>query len=46
MNKKYTVPAIADDNLVYFGQRVELYFASAMVAGGMTDKKLLKRGYF
>lgn len=40
MNK---VPDIANDNLLYFGERVEPYFASAMVAGGLVNKEQLKQ---
>lgn len=40
MNK---VPDISNDNLIYFGERVEPYFASAMVAGGLVNKMNLER---
>ena len=40
MNELYK---IANNNLIYFGERVEPYFASNIVAGGMENTRLLKR---
>jgi phosphohistidine swiveling domain-containing protein len=36
---------IPDDDIVYFGQRVEPFFASSVVAGGLCDADNLKRRF-
>ncbi len=41
--KMSSIPSFSNDNLVYFGQRVEPYFASSMVAGGITSSRNLKK---
>lgn len=39
------VPNVPNDNIVFFGQRVEPTFASAIVAGGLIDAKNLKERF-
>jgi phosphohistidine swiveling domain-containing protein len=39
------MPDIQSENIVFFGQRVEPYFASSLVAGGLADVEMLRQ-YF
>jgi phosphohistidine swiveling domain-containing protein len=45
MFKQIPMPDIGNDDIVFFGQRVEPYFASSLVAGGLADAEMLRK-YF
>lgn len=42
---KYAIPNFTNDGIIYFGERNEPHFPSAMVAGGITDSKNLKEHF-